>query len=269
MLHNVRSKWLAGGGAVLLALSMSGLAAAATLVDDTTPSTLATFEDLNANGIDDDCETAVEAAAPEAVTAAMAAVDTNADGVISTTEAAHSDWVGGVNCNHGGFVSFIANSSGDQGDECDETETPEAPEATTDESNEQDEDADEGSPEDSNHADLEADAPAADCAADAPEADEADEADAAKDAAREACLAAQAAGTATIDPVALAAMSHVDVAHSDMVGGKNCNHGGIVSEHNKLLKAERDAAKQAAREARDAAKALKHANKHSKHGGQN
>jgi hypothetical protein len=262
MLHNVRSKWLAGGGAVLLALSMSGLAAGATLVDDTTPSTLATFEDLNGNGIDDDCETAVTAA-PDAVTAAMAAVDANADGVISTTEAAHSEWVGGVNCNHGGFVSMIANSSGD---ECDEAETPEAPEATTDESNGQDEDSDEGSPEDSNHAELEADAPAADCPADAPEADEADSA---KDAAREACLAAQAAGTPTSDPVALAAMSHVDVAQSDMAGGKNCNHGGIVSEHNKLLKAERDAAKQAAREARDAAKALKHANKHAKHGGQN
>ena len=69
---------------MLLVLSMTGLAAAATLVDDTTPATLSTFEDLNGNGIDDDCETAVTADAA-AATAAMAAVDLDADGVISTT----------------------------------------------------------------------------------------------------------------------------------------------------------------------------------------
>ena len=63
----MRSKSLAGAGAVLLVLSMTGLAAAATLVDDTTPATLSTFEDLNGNGIDDDCETAVTANA-DAVT---------------------------------------------------------------------------------------------------------------------------------------------------------------------------------------------------------
>ena len=114
---------------MLLVLSMSGLASAATLVDDTTPATIATFEDLNGNGIDDDCETAVTAN-PDAVTLAMAAVDANADGVISTTEAAQSDWVGGVNCNHGGYVSTVAKSSGDA---CDAADAPEAPEATTDE----------------------------------------------------------------------------------------------------------------------------------------
>src|SRR6476619_3754073 len=111
---------------------MTGLAAAATVVDDTTPATVATFEDLNGNGIDDDCETAVTANA-DAVTLAMAAVDTNADGVISTTEAAHSGWIGGKNCNHGGYVSMIAKTSADSGDECDEADAPEAPEATTDE----------------------------------------------------------------------------------------------------------------------------------------
>ena len=67
MVHHMRSKWLAGAGAVLLALSMTGLAAAATVVDDTAPATIATFEDLNGNGIDDDCETAVVANA-DAVT---------------------------------------------------------------------------------------------------------------------------------------------------------------------------------------------------------
>jgi hypothetical protein len=259
MLHNVRSKWLAGGGALLLAFSMTGLAAAATLVDDTTPTTLATFEDLNGNGIDDDCETAVTADAALATTA-MAAVDTDADGVISTTEAAHSGWVGGVNCNHGGYVSMIAKSSDD---ECDAAEAPEAPEATTNE------DADEGSPEDSNHAALETSTGeptvVADCSEDAPDAETADEGDAAKDAARAACEAALAAGT----PIVLAPMAHVELAQSDVVGGKNCNHGGAVSEANKAAKAERDAAKLAAREARDAARALKTHGKHAKHGAQN
>ena len=86
---------------------------------------------------------------------------------------------------------------------------------------------------------------------------------AAKDAARAACEAALAAGT----PVVLPVMTHVELAQSDVVGGKNCNHGGAVSDANKAAKAESDAAKLAAREARQAAKALKH---HGKHGhGQN
>ena len=135
---------------MLLILSMTGLAAAAPLVDDTVPATLATFEDLNGNGIDDDCETAVTAD-EAAVTAVMAVVDANADGVISVTEAAHSEWVGGKNCNHGGYVSTVAQGSED----CDEAE--------------------DGSPEDSDHAAIET-APGtpiveADCAEDASEAE--------------------------------------------------------------------------------------------------
>jgi hypothetical protein len=228
---------------------MSGFAAAATLVDDTTPATIATFEDLNGNGIDDDCETAVAANA-DAVTAAMAAVDTNADGVISITEAAHSSWVGGLNCNHGGYVSTVAKGTADT---CDESE---APEATNDETSDESGDSDEF-----DHAAIETStgtAPvAADCAEDAPSADEAD---ATTDAARAACEAALAAGT----PLVLPVMTHVELAQSDVVGGKNCNHGGAVSEANKAAKAERDAAKLAAREARQTAKALKtHGHKHS------
>ena len=49
MVHHMRSKWLAGAGAVLFALSMTGLAAAATVVDDTAPVTIATSENLNGN----------------------------------------------------------------------------------------------------------------------------------------------------------------------------------------------------------------------------
>ena len=36
MLTRFRSRWLAGGGAVLLVMSLSGMAAAATLVSDST-----------------------------------------------------------------------------------------------------------------------------------------------------------------------------------------------------------------------------------------
>ena len=45
-------------------------------------------------------------------------------------------------------------------------------------------------------------------------------------------------------------MTHVELAQSDVIGGKNCNHGGAVSEANKAAKAERDAAKLAGREAK-------------------
>ena len=249
MFRNLRSTWLAGSGAVLLVLSMSGLAAAATLVDDTTPATTATFVDVNGNGIDDTCETAV-VANPDAVTAAMTAVDANADGVISTTEAAHSSWVGGANCNHGGYVSSVANSTADA---CDEAE---APEATTDETDESDGDFDHAAIETSTGT-----APVAtgtDCSSETPTADTDD---AAVDAARAACQAALAAGT----PIVLAPMSHVELAQSDVVGGKNCNHGGAVSDANKAAKADRDAAKLAAKQARDAAKALRtHGHRHGK-----
>ncbi|MEO8438472.1 MAG: EF-hand domain-containing protein [Chloroflexota bacterium] len=109
---------------------MSGLAAAADLVTDTTPEvtdpaeplvtpTIATFEDVNGNGIDDDCETGAVPADPTIVIAAFAAVDTNSDGTISVDEAAHSAWVGGVNCNHGGYVSGVAGA-----DATEDTETP-------------------------------------------------------------------------------------------------------------------------------------------------
>ena len=68
--------------------------------------TLLTFEDLNGDGIDDDCAASV--VTPDAIAAAAVflLVDLDHDGTISTTEAAHSDWVGGVNCNHGGYVQL-------------------------------------------------------------------------------------------------------------------------------------------------------------------
>ena len=107
-----RSKWFGGTGALLLVLSLSGVVAAAPALAEPAPEpavvdTTATFEDLDGNGVDDDCQEAV-VADPIAAEAADLAVDANADGVISTTEAAHSDRIGGKNCNHGGYVSWIA-----------------------------------------------------------------------------------------------------------------------------------------------------------------
>lgn len=109
-----KSVWFGGSASLLLVLSMSGIVAGA---EDLTPpdaapvvvDTTATFEDIDANGIDDDCQTEAAVAADAAtVAAAEAAVDTNADGVISTTEAAQSPRIGGKNCNQGGYVSWIA-----------------------------------------------------------------------------------------------------------------------------------------------------------------
>ena len=104
-----RSRWLAGAAGLFLVVSMSGVAMGVT-PPDAVPDvdTTATFEDVDGNGIDDDCQAEVAVAAPDAVTAELATVDTNADGVISTTEAAHSARTGGKNCNHGGYVSWIA-----------------------------------------------------------------------------------------------------------------------------------------------------------------
>jgi hypothetical protein len=109
-----RSKWLAGSGALLLTLSLSGMVAAVEpVVTDPVVAvdTTATFEDLNGDGIDDDCTVAVEGLDQVAVDAEVATVDTNADGVISTSEAALSPRTGGKNCNHGGYVSWIAHQN--------------------------------------------------------------------------------------------------------------------------------------------------------------
>lgn len=202
MQSRLRTPWVAGAGALLLVLTLSGAVLGAnTLVTGPTPEevtdplvvdTTSTWEDVDGNGIDDDCQETAAVADAEAVLTALAGIDTDGDGTISVEEAAHSDWTGGPNCNHGGFVSFVAHEQGTDDEDAEEDET------------------DEEAPAD------------------------------------EACVATV---VEAFDPTVMTFGQYVStVAQSDAVGGKNCNHGGAVSDavH---------AAQELAREARDAAKA--------------
>jgi len=106
-----RSTWLGASGALFLILSLSGVAAGATppdAVPDVVVDTTASYEDIDGNGIDDDCQDVDAVADEDAAAAELLTVDVDANGVISTTEAAHSARIGGKNCNHGGYVSWIA-----------------------------------------------------------------------------------------------------------------------------------------------------------------
>ncbi|HSK52100.1 MAG TPA: hypothetical protein VLA44_05040 [Clostridia bacterium] len=211
MVNRLRTGWMAGSGALVLVLALSGGVLGATLATDTEPApeltepvdTTATFEDLDGDGIDDDCAESV-VADPEAAAAAFAAADLDGDGQISVTEAARSGWTGGLNCNHGGYVSQVATAD----EEAEEEVEEEAEELET---------AEEGECE----------------AVPAPEPE------------------------TELDPTA--PNSHGAwvswVAQSAAVGGKNCNHGGAVSEAAKKDKEAARAEREAAKAERAAAKA--------------
>ena len=241
MVNRLRTGWLAGSGALVLVLAFSGAAMGAPLVSDTT----ATFEDVDGDGVDDDCqEAAVENT--EAATAAFEAADLNGDGTISVTEAAQSGWTGGTNCNHGGYVSQVAQADDEA---CDEPETGDGETG--------DGETGDGETVDGNEADCDADDATDEEAEDAGTAEE------------ETCEEVAAPEPETpLDPTA--PNSHGAwvswVAGSEAVGGKNCNHGGAVSEASKkdqeaakaerdAKKAERDAKKAEQKAARDARKA--------------
>ncbi len=241
MLKRLWTGGLAGGGAIVLVFALTGMVAAATLVtaltapDAAAPvvvDTTATFEDVDGNGTDDDCQEGLVEANAEAEASAAAAVDTNADGTVSVPEAAHSDRTGGTNCNHGGYVSSVAND-----DAADETEDAEETADATPTECEATEAV--AAPVTETETEVNAD-----------EAVVADE------------PAANAHGTAVLE-----------VAKSDAIGGKNCNHGGAVSEaaHDKAAqdaaKAARAAARDEAKAARDAARAERKANHAKAHGG--
>jgi hypothetical protein len=222
-----RSRWLAGAAGLFLVLSMSGVAMGVT-PPDATPDvdTTATYEDVDGNGIDDDCQDVVAVVDADAAAAEALTVDTDADGVISTTEAAHSARIGGKNCNHGGYVSWIAHQKGD----C--TTEPTEEEPTAEEPGDGDEPA-EGetvllvtTPPD---AEPDADAAACDEPADATDAD------ADTDAVKKDHKAAAAAR--------LVAKAERTLAHA-------------------AAKAERTAAKATSKAERNAAKAAKQAERH-------
>jgi hypothetical protein len=293
----MKSAWLAGGGAVLLVLALSGVVAAASMLvagarmaDPTQPvaavDTTNTFEDLDGNGVDDDCQTGVVANA-DAAAAALLAADLNGDGTLSVSEAAHTGWTGGKHCNHGGYVSQVAHALGQDCVTTPPTVVTQPATVTTltvateptdatdaDEANETDEAKDADEATETNET-----ADAADEAKDA--ADEATEssdctpvAPAATTAALPVvCVAAPAPAAGTVPtgttapaPV-VASNAHgklVSAAAHDktLVGGKNCNHGGAVSEIAKQDHAAKKAAHDAAKAAREAARAAKKLGKH-------
>ncbi len=253
MFTRLRSTWLAGGGAVLLAVSLSGVVAAAALVaaittpqvDEAPPAdvdTTLTFEDLDGDGVDDDCDGDVQVNEDDAA-AAEAAVDLNDDGVISTSEAAQSDRIGGTNCNHGGYVSTVAHAD----------ELRDAPLATGTEPD----------------ADANAEV-VVDPACEAPTEDT--EAPAEEPVVCEGVPVVEE--PVADEPVDTAPNAHGKAVSKvaqdkDAVGGKNCNHGGAVSEAAKKDQAAKDAAKAARDEAKAAAKAERaknHADKAKSHG---
>jgi hypothetical protein len=271
MLARIRSIWLAGGGALALTLALSGVVAAGAILSaftapttTTTVDTTASFEDLDGNGIDDDCEQAAVVPNPSAAASAEAAVDLNADGTISVSEAAQSDRVGGTNCNHGGYVSWVAHGA------CGTAEVPASsgePAASS-----------EPEPAASGNEDANEDAESADCTEDTTETVTSECENAGPAASGEPLASSEplASGEPVTEDVAPNAHGKAvsAVAQSDAIGGKNCNHGGAVSaaakkDHDaakqarELAKAAREAAREAAKSERAGARhARTHGNKH-------
>jgi hypothetical protein len=302
MFRRLRTTSLAGSSALVLALVVSGMVAAASILtavaapvpDPTEPAvvdTTATFEDVNGDGIDDDCQDAVEVD-ETAAAAAEAAVDLNGDGTIQVSEAAQSDRVGGENCNHGGYVSDVAHETcadtadsgttgGDQAGDPADTGTnadeaaadgsdgTEADETTADETEPDETDADQAEAPEADCATTEEVAPAEDTAE---TTEDSATCDAAAPTADETSTDGTETATETTDTTDTAPNAHgkavSDVARLPVVGGKNCNHGGAVSEAAHADKEARDAARAAAKAAakaeRDAAKAAREAAREAK-----
>ena len=237
MFDRLRSGVFAGGGALLLVLALAGMAMGASLTSDSAPATDTSFVDLDGNGVADHCQAEAAVDNAELAQTAFEAADLNDDGEISVSEAAQSGWTGGANCNHGGYVSEVAH-----GDEaCEDETTEETTEEPTEETTEE-----EAAPEDET----------SDC-----EAEDAEEATTEDAADEETCEAVEAPA---LDPATdTSEWNHGDwvtwVSKSDATGGKNCNHGGAVSEAskaaNEAAKAERAAERAAAKAERDAKKA--------------
>jgi hypothetical protein len=254
MVKRLRPTWLAGSGAMALVLSISGLVAAATIVAAgtapvTAPVTAAQpFVDVNGDGIDDTCQTNV-VANPLAAAAAQLAVDVNGDGVISISEAAASGRIGGTNCNHGGYVSVVAHSFGPA---CDGTETAAGTETS---------DASETDNSETvttvTTATTTTDTTTTDTTTCSTDSTLAAVTTTSETASTTTCTTTTSSTTdTTTSTTDTAPNAHgkavSEVAQSDAVGGKNCNHGGAVSEAAHQNHAARDAAKAARNAAKDA-----------------
>ena len=243
MLHALRASRLTPIWVLVATLLIVGFAAGAVGRSGASPTGLvASYVDVNGNGIDDTCETGDIVADPDAAAAEDAAVDLDGDGTISVSEAAQSGRIGGANCNHGGYVSWVA-----QGSCADATPTPtpaqpayvtgDAPEGATDETNTESTSCDETAVEPT-ETPTDATEQAADTTCvEVPPPD------------RDPALDEQKNGHGKWVSM---------VAQSDAIGGKNCNHGGAVSEAAKkdheAAAAAREAAKAERKAARDAAK---------------
>ncbi len=243
MLHALRASRLTPIWVLVATLLIVGFAAGAVGRSGASPTGLvAAYVDVNGNGIDDTCETGDIVADPDAAAAEDAAVDLDGDGTISVSEAAQSGRIGGANCNHGGYVSWVA-----QGSCADATPTPtpaqpayvtgDAPEGATDETNTESTSCDETAVEPT-ETPTDATEQAADTTCvEVPPPD------------RDPVLDEQKNGHGKWVSM---------VAQSDAIGGTNCNHGGAVSEAAKkdheAAAAAREAAKAERKAARDAAK---------------
>ena len=257
MVNRLRTGWLAGSAVLVLVLAVSGTAMAARVTSDTSVA----FADVDGDGVDDACQEAASENT-EAATAAFEAADLNDDGEISVSEAAQSGWTGGTNCNHGGYVNQVAQADDEA---CDAPETGDAGE--TGETGDTGETGATGDEETADPADCSTD----EATEDATTADE------------ETCEEVAAPEPETpLDPTA--PNDHgawvAWVAGSEATGGKNCNHGGAVSEAAKkdheaakaereAKKAERDAAKAERKAARDLNKQEREAARASKGHGKN
>jgi hypothetical protein len=255
VLHALRGSRMTPIWVLLATLILVAFAAGRMAQTTSEPPTgmVAAFVDTNGNDIDDACEDPATVQVDEdAAKAAEEAVDLDGDGTVSVSEAAQSERIGGKNCNHGGYVSWVAHGS------CaDPTPTPALPALVT------------GPDPDTTTQEAAAETTSCDEQADEAAEEATDEADE-QEAADETC---EEVAPPERDPALDDAKNGhgkwvSSVARSDAIGGKNCNHGGAVSEAAKkdheaakaardAAKAEREAARAEKKAAREAAKAAR------------
>jgi len=243
-----------------LVLSISGLVAAATItaagtapVVDPALTAAQTFVDVNGDGIDDTCQTGVVANIVAAA-AAQSAADLNGDGVISVSEAAASGRTGGTNCNHGGYVSVVAHSFGQT---CDGTESAAGTESS-DASETDNSETVTTVTTDTTTTDTATITTTTDTTTCSTDSTLDAVTTTSETASTTTCTTTTSSTTDTTSSTTTDTAPNAhgkavsEVAQSDAVGGKNCNHGGAVSEAAHQNHAARDAAKAARNAARDA-----------------